>query len=39
MQAGDTEKQRQHRSRTTLARDHRLALMALAKAERDADSS
>ena len=31
--------QRQRRSRTTLARDHRLALMALAIAERDADSA
>ena len=31
--------QRQRRSRTTLARDYRLALMALARAERDADSS
>ena len=30
---------RQRRSRTTLARDHRLALMALAAAEREADSS
>ena len=30
---------RQRRSRTTLARDHRLALMALAMAEREADSS
>lgn len=31
--------QRQRRSRTTLARDYRLELMALARAERDADSS
>ena len=31
--------QRQRRSRTTLARDYRLALMALAMAEREADSS
>jgi hypothetical protein len=30
---------RRRRSRTTLARDHRLALMALAMAEREADSS
>ena len=30
---------RQRRSRTTLARDYRLALMALARAERDTDSS
>ena len=30
---------RQRRSRTTMARDHRLALMALAMAEREADSS
>ena len=29
---------RQRRSRTTLARDHRLALIALAVAERNADS-
>ena len=30
---------RQRRSHTTLALDHRLALMALAMAEREADSS
>ena len=30
---------RQRRSRTTMARDHRLALMALALAEREANSS
>ena len=30
---------RQRRSRTTLARDHRLALIALAMAEREVDSS
>ena len=32
-------RRRQRRSRTTMARDHRLALIALAMAEREADSS